>query len=78
MEYKDIIGIIGVGMILFAFFLGTTGRLSTKSTAYFAMNALGAGLACYASLLIRYWPFVALEGVWTIVSLYGLVKRKQT
>ena len=76
MEYRDLVGIAGVGLILLAFFLATAGMLSNKSNTYFLMNTIGAGLACYASFLIRYWPFVALEAVWTLVSLYGLLKRK--
>jgi hypothetical protein len=35
---------------------------------------IGAALAFYASLLISYWPFVILEGTWTLVSIYGLMK----
>jgi len=39
------------------------------------MNVAGAGLACVASVLINYIPFVILEGTWTIVSLYALLKN---
>jgi hypothetical protein len=38
------------------------------------MNVIGAALACYASFLIDYWPFVILEGTWVLVSIYGLMK----
>jgi hypothetical protein len=34
----------------------------------------GSGLACYASLLINYVPFIILEGVWCAVSIAGLIK----
>jgi hypothetical protein len=30
-------------------------------------------LSCYAAVLINFVPFVVLEAIWTIVSLYGLV-----
>ena len=74
MNYNDWIGTIGVGLILVAFFCSTFKIVSPGSRLYFLLNAVGAGLACYASYLINYWPFVILEGVWTIVSLIGLGK----
>jgi hypothetical protein len=74
MIYNDIIGTIGVGMILLAYFLGTEKLMNKDGKAYYVINIIGAGLACYASLLINYWPFVILEGTWVLVSLYGLMK----
>jgi len=37
------------------------------------MNILGAGTACFASILLKYLPFIILEGCWTLVSLIGLL-----
>lgn len=74
MNYNDIIGSIGVGMILIAYFLNTESLIDKNGKLYFVLNCIGAGLACYASLLINYWPFVILEGTWVLVSLNGLMK----
>lgn len=74
MEYNDIIGTIGVGLILIAFFLSTAKFIQPNGKLYFVLNTIGAALACYASFLIHYAPFVVLEGAWTIVSIYGLMK----
>lgn len=74
MSYTDIIGTIGVGLILLAYFCNTFGWLSSTTTSFFLLNIVGAGLACYASYLIHYWPFVILEGTWFLVSLIGLIK----
>jgi len=41
------------------------------------MNIAGAGLACYASYLINYLPFIILEGVWTFVSIIALLRYKK-
>ncbi len=38
------------------------------------MNLLGAGIACYASVLINFIPFVILEGVWALVAFIALIK----
>jgi hypothetical protein len=74
MNYNDIIGTIGVGLILLAFFLHTAKFIENNGKLYYVMNIFGAALACYASFLINYAPFVVLEGAWTIVSIYGLMK----
>ncbi len=74
MNYNDIIGTIGVGLILIAFFCSTFNWISGKSKLFFIMNIVGAGLACYASYLINFWPFVILEGVWFLVSVVGFLK----
>lgn len=74
MQYNDIIGTIGVGLILLAYFLNTAKMLERNKRAFYVMNIIGASLACYASFLIDYFPFVILEGTWTLVSIYGLMK----
>ena len=74
MNYTDIIGTIGVGLILLAYFCQTFNWISGKSKLFFLLNIIGAGLACYASYLINYWPFVILEGTWFLVSVLGLLK----
>lgn len=74
MDYNDWIGSIGVGLILFAYFAVTFNFIRGKSKLFFALNIVGAGLACYASYLIGYWPFVILEGTWMLVSVIGLLQ----
>jgi hypothetical protein len=74
MAYNDIIGIFGVGLILLAYFMNTAKLLPGDGKLYYVLNIFGAALACYASYLINYWPFVILEGTWTLVSIYGLMK----
>jgi hypothetical protein len=74
MQYNDIIGTLGVGLILLAYFLNTARLLEKNRRLFYVMNIIGAALACYASFLIDYLPFVILEGTWTLVSVYGLMK----
>ena len=72
MNYNDIIGTIGVGLILIAYFLNIFSLIKKDGKFYFTMNIIGASVACYASLLINYLPFIILEGTWAIVSIFGL------
>jgi len=60
--------------LLIAFLLNLAGKLSKDGLVYALLNVIGAGLACLASVLIHYLPFVILEGTWTLVSLFALVK----
>jgi hypothetical protein len=74
MNTTDWIGFIGVAILLAAFFLNLSGKVSKDSSMYLMMNIIGAGLACYASVLLNYMPFIILEGCWTLVSIVGLAK----
>jgi len=77
MSYNDIIGTVGVGLILIAYFCNLFGMVTKDSKLFFIMNAIGAGLACYASLLINYWPLEILEAVWADVSIVALIRAIQ-
>lgn len=76
MNVTDWIGFLGVFQILLAYILNVTGKASNKSLTFIILNITGAGMACLASILLNYWPFIILEGVWAMVSLYALVTRK--
>lgn len=78
MNTTDWIGFIGVAILLAAFFLNLFNKLNKDSIAYLSMNIMGAGLACYASVLLKYLPFILLEGCWTLVSMIGLYKLVKT
>lgn len=77
MNTSDWVGTIGVSLILLAYFCNTFRWLSSQSRLFYAINAIGACLACVASFMILYWPFVILEGTWMIVSLLGLIRVSQ-
>ena len=72
------VGVVGVFLLLLAYFLNLFAVLRYEKwgqrLAYVSMNVLGSGLACAASGLILYWPFVALEGTWCVTSLAGLAR----
>jgi hypothetical protein len=74
MKTPDIIGSIGVGILLVAFVLNMVKLIKTTDRSYSILNFCGAALACYASWLIHYIPFVILEGAWTVVSLVAVFK----
>jgi hypothetical protein len=75
MSVSDIIGFSGVFILLIAFLLNLINKLEKDSFTYILLNILGAGIACLASILINYLPFIILEGTWAIVSIGGLINK---
>lgn len=74
MNFNDLIGTIGVGIILIAYFLNMFSIITKDGVFYFILNIIGAAIACFASVLIHYIPFIILEGAWVLVSIVGLIK----
>jgi hypothetical protein len=74
MRESEIIGSIGVALLLIAFFMNLFGMLSSDSRAYQAMNAVGAAVSCYASYLIGFAPFVVLEAIWCLAAVAAIVR----
>ena len=74
----DVIGSIGVALLLAAFALNLVDVIHRNQIAYLAMNFLGAGLATLASWMIDYMPFVLLEGTWCFVSAGALFSVLQS
>jgi len=74
MNWIDWIGSIGVAQILLAYILNIAGRIKSTQLIFILLNLFGAALACLASILMNYIPFVVLEGVWTLASFFTLIK----
>jgi len=75
MNFSESMGSAGVTILLLAFVLNMLKIIKTESLSYLLLNFIGAGIACFASWLIPYFPFVILEGVWAVVSLVSLVRH---
>jgi hypothetical protein len=73
MTQIDWTGFIGVTILLVAYFLNLKNTITKDSLSYLLLNTIGAGIACLASVLLSYLPFIILEGSWTIVSVIGLI-----
>ena len=74
MKLSDIMASIGVIILLIAFLLNLYKRLSAESKTYGLLNLMGAGICCFASWMVSFYPFVILEGVWAFVALVSLFK----
>lgn len=74
MDLADVVGSIGVALILVAFLGNLVGRLAGGSRVYQGLNAVGAALAAASSVMVEFWPFVVLEGVWCLAALLALAR----
>jgi len=68
-----VIQIAGSLCILAGFALAQWGLLSMKSVRYLALNFIGSTVLAIDALLSQQWGFLLLEGVWSIVSAWGLL-----
>ncbi|HQQ93923.1 MAG TPA: hypothetical protein PLQ93_05175 [Bacteroidia bacterium] len=68
-------GILGVSILLLAYALNVFKKLASDSALYLFMNFVGALLAGISAFLIPFWPFVLLEGVWSLSTLVLLLRK---
>ena len=74
MSGSDWIGTLGVSLLLVAFALIISKKISPVSKLYLWLNVAGAGLAGISAYMINFWPFVILESVWVLATFYALLK----
>ena len=73
-ENANLLGFLGVSLLLVAFFLNLTKMIPAEGRLYIALNLVGAAVSCLASWLMGFMPFVILEGTWAMVAAVALVR----
>ena len=77
MSTIDWLGFIGVFQILLAYFLNVIGKVSKSDLSFILLNLIGAAMACLASVLLKYLPFIILEAAWTLISFISLLRYQR-
>jgi hypothetical protein len=72
---EQAVQIVGAILILVGFVLSQLRRLAQDSYPYLLANLEGAIILTVDAWRGRQWGFVLLEGVWSLVSLWGVVAR---
>ncbi|HBT10955.1 MULTISPECIES: CBU_0592 family membrane protein [Leeuwenhoekiella] len=75
MTLVDWLGALGVFQILLAYVLNLSKKVTTTDWSFLILNTIGASMACSASVLLEYWPFIILEGVWALTSLISVIQK---
>lgn len=75
--WPTIVGLIGMIVVLLAYFLLQARKLHGNGMIYLLMNALGSA-AIIVSLIYRpNLPSLVLEIAWLAISIYGLVRGRR-
>ena len=77
MSGGQIVQIAGALLLLAGFLLSQRNVLDHRSYPYLVLNLAGSALLAVLAFQERRWGFLLFEGVWTVVSLAGLVLRAQ-
>jgi len=69
----QVIQIVGALLILAAFTAVQVDRMRPDSRLYLTLNLIGSAILAVLAVIGQQWGFVLLEGVWAIVSAWGLL-----
>jgi hypothetical protein len=69
----QVVQVLGALLILVAYAAAQFGALNQRSRVYLALNLLGSVVLALLAWREKQWGFLLLEGVWALVSLWGLV-----
>jgi len=80
-ELHEIVGTVGVSLILLCYFLIQTGKMSAGNLPYSVINMSGALLILYSLYFEFNFASVLIESFWILISLIGVMRflnnRKQ-
>ena len=70
----QVIQIVGALLILVAFGAVQFDRMRSDSRLYLTLNLAGSAILAVLAVAASQWGFVLLEGIWAIVSAWGLFR----
>lgn len=71
----QVAGLLGAAMVLTAYFFMQTGSLKNTAYSFLILNLLGGALLFIASAVTGQLGLILLEGTWTAISAYAILKR---
>ena len=74
MNWYDIIGTLGVAIIILTYVLLQIERIRSTQLIYSLLNAIGASLILVSLYFDYNFPSVVVEFFWLVISLFGIGK----
>ena len=74
MSWYDILGTLGVAVIIFTYVLLQIERVRSEQLIYSLLNAIGAALILISLYFDFNFPSVVVEFFWLVISLFGIGK----
>ena len=74
-QWHDILGNIGVALIIITYLLLQMERIESSSYKYSALNALGALLVIISLMYEFNMSAFIMEGFWVLISLLGIIRQ---
>lgn len=75
---SDTVGVIGVILVLIAFFLLSTNKMNSQSLSYQLYNLIGASLILFSLMFHFNLASVLIEVSWITISLIGIFRIRST
>jgi hypothetical protein len=70
----QVISILGALAILVGYAANQLRWIGPSNLSYSLLNLIGAGVLTAVAIIEQQWGFLLLEGVWTLISLFALIK----
>lgn len=72
----QLVSLVGAALVLAGFAALQAGRLDRTDRLFNALNFFGSALLTWVAVADRRWGFIALEGIWALLSLVPLLKKQ--
>ena len=74
MKWYDILGTLGVAVIILTYAMLQLGRIRSEQVLYSILNAVGASLILVSLYFDFNFPSVVVEAFWLMISIFGIAK----
>ena len=75
-DTANFVASIGVTILLLAYFLQLAKLITSEGVLYLSLNFVGGAIAAVSSYFLNVTAFVVLEGTWSLMAFFLLLRMK--